>query len=315
MMTVVGEALVDLVGEAGSEVYRARPGGSPANVAVGLARLGMEVTLVTELGTDPPGALLRRHLEGAGVRLTGRLDRPSSGLAVASLDGTGVAHYTFAIAWRLAGVRLDELPEVLHFGSFAATLEPGAATVAELVEQARPRATISYDPNIRPALIGSRAEERPRVERLVAGADVVKVSADDLAWLYPGEPYDRVAARWLESGPALVAVTLGERGAHVRSRGRALDLPAPPVRVADTVGAGDAFMSGLLAALHEAGLLGRDRRAALETADPEPALRTALLAAALTCERPGADPPTRAELVAARDLLSATRAAESRPGC
>ncbi|MCX9192715.1 carbohydrate kinase [Carbonactinospora thermoautotrophica] len=314
MMTVVGESLVDLVGEAGSEVYRARPGGSPANVAVGLARLGVEVTFVTELGADPPGTLLRRHLEGAGVRLTGCLDRPSSGLAVASLDEAGVAHYTFAISWRLAGVRLDELPEVLHVGSFAATLEPGAANVAELVEQARPHATISYDPNIRPALIGSRAQQRPRVERLVARADVVKASVDDLAWLYPGEPYDQVAARWLESGPALVVVTLGERGVHARSRRSVLDLPALPVRVVDTVGAGDAFMSGLLAALRETGLLGRNRRAALAEADPEPALRTALLAAALTCERPGADPPTRAELAAARDRLPVTGTRETRLG-
>ena len=171
----------------------------------------------------------------------------------------------------------------------------------ELVRRARGRLTVSYDPNARPVLMGNAGPARERVERFVAAADVVKVSDEDLAWLAPSSDPADVAQDWLALGPALVVVTRGGDGATgVCAAGR-VDVPAPRIQVVDTVGAGDAFMAGLLDALARAGLLGAERSEALHGISTEAltvAARRAARVAAITCTRPGADPPTRAELVA-----------------
>jgi len=171
--------------------------------------------------------------------------------------------------------------------------------------------TITFDPNVRPLLMGNRDETLPRIEELVAAADVVKASAEDIEWLHPGVDPEAVAKRWLRQGPALVVVTLGEDG--VLAVGRAAGVirrPAVPVGVVDTVGAGDSFMSALLTGLADAQLLGgahRERLGAAGVATVVSVLDQAALAAALTCGRPGADPPTRADL----DRAAARRAAGS----
>ena len=315
MLTVLGEAIVDLVGE-GDRRYRAHPGGSPLNVAVGLGRLGLPVSLAARLSRDSFGAMFREHLAAAGVdpRHLVSASEPST-LAVATLDETGVAAYDFwtegTADWQwttaeLAGV-VDDETVALHTGSIVLELEPGAARVLELLRRVRHggRATVSYDPNVRMARRGSPAEGRAAVERVVGLADLVKVSSEDLEWLYPGEEPVAAGRRWAGAGPELVVVTLGGDGAvALPAGGTELRRPAPPVDVVDTVGAGDAFSSGLLGALAERGALGRAARgSALGAVDLAAVLDRACLVAALTCARAGADPPTRAEIQAAeRDL-------------
>ena len=305
---VVGEALADVVlGPGGRQ--RAHPGGSPANVALGLARLGRAVHLATRIGRDEYGQLLQNHLEGSGVRLTpGSVDDAPTSTATARLDEDGSASYCFDLVWDPPRLRPPAGMGHLHIGSVAATLAPGAARVGALVGASRTECTVSYDPNLRPALLGPPGHERPRVERLVADADVVKASAEDLCWLYPGREPEAVAVDWARSGPALVVLTRGSQGADAYwgADGRQ-SVAARPVQVADTIGAGDAFMAGLLAGLLTAGLLGGERpssaRARLRTATrsraPHPevtaALDLATRAAALTCSRAGADLPTLAE--------------------
>lgn len=302
MIAVVGEALVDLVGAPDGRTYAAHPGGSPANVAVGLARLGTPAALWTHVGDDAFGRLLRGHLDAAGVAVhpVGPAGTPTS-LAVATLDAAGGATYDFRIDW---AVRLpDALPDpvrAVHTGSLALLLAPGRTEVEALLRRERARCTVSFDPNLRPALAPDPAAERARVDALVPLCDVVKVSAEDLAFCRPGEDPAGVAAEWLARGAALVVVTRGADGAYAAARsGAVLDVPAPTVQVVDTVGAGDAFTAGLLDGLARADLLGAARRAALAAAGGDvlaPILAEAVAVAALTCGRPGADPPTRAEL-------------------
>ncbi|UZN04370.1 carbohydrate kinase family protein [Cellulomonas sp. S1-8] len=308
---VIGEALVDAVRrpDGSRDDF---PGGSPANVALGLARLGRRVDLLTWLAPDAHGDLVRRHLEASGVRvLRGDRAPARTPVATAHLDAAGVATYAFDLEWDLPSTwDEDDDALVVHTGSIATVLTPGAPRVAELLESRRATSTTTYDPNLRPALMGDPADVLPVVERLVRAADVVKVSDEDLAWLLPGVAPAEVAEDWSRSGPALVVVTHGGDGAFAStSAGARLSVPAPRVTVADTVGAGDSFMGGLIDGLWSAGLLGADRRAALHEVDAatvERVLARCALIAALTVSRPGADPPSGAELEAAqqRDAVS-----------
>src|SRR3954447_17018786 len=310
MFVVIGEALVDLVGQRGSRTLVAHPGGSPANVALGLGRLGNPVTLVTHLGRDAFGEMISTHLQASGVRVEGGADvgGPTS-LAVATL-AAGIATYDFRIAWDIGD--LEPLPvetRCLHTGSLATALEPGRTAVQNLLEREhqRARVTISYDPNVRPALLGSPEEARPGIEHLVTLSDVVKVSDEDLRWLYPDREDEDVAREWLATGPALVVVTRGGMGVFAVTAGLELRRPATPIDLVDTVGAGDSFTSGLLDGLRRADLIGGPRREALAAIDESSlisVLDAASLIAAITCSRPGADPPTRAEVDAAKAARS-----------
>ena len=305
MFAVVGEALVDLVGARGSRTFVAHAGGSPANVALGLARLGSPVSLTTRLGEDAFGQLVIAHLESSGV-IVDRGARPwgPTSLAVATLVG-GAASYDFRIGWDVG--TLPPLPaeaQCLHTGSLATALAPGNAAVIDLVrrEHERGRVTVSYDPNVRPALHGEPGLARARIERLVAVSDVVKVSDEDLRWLCPDERVEDVASRWLACGPAGVVVTRGGDGAFGVSANVQVQRPAVPVELVDTVGAGDAFTSGLLDGLRRADLIGGSRRDALRDVDETTLARIldeAALVAAITCSRAGADPPTRVDVDAA----------------
>jgi fructokinase len=302
---VVGEALVDLVGQRGGRTLAAHPGGSPANVALGLGRLGVTVTLKTRLGRDSLGEMIRGHLEASGVRVDGGLDEGvSTSLAIATL-AAGIASYDFRIEWDVGD--LSPLPvetRCLHTGSLATALAPGKDSVVDLIqrEHERGRVTISYDPNVRPALLGEPARARPDIERLVTLSDVVKVSDEDLRWLYPDRSDEEVAQDWLALGPALVVVTRGGAGVYAVAADVELRRDAVAIDLVDTVGAGDSFTSGLLDGLHRADLVGaarRDALAGIDRATLESVVEEAALIAAITCSRPGADPPTRAELDAA----------------
>ncbi|MGW6393856.1 carbohydrate kinase family protein [Streptomyces sp. NPDC055103] len=298
---VIGECVADIVrAPAGSGAAdRVHPGGSPANVAYGLARLGRDVTLLTQLAGDPAGRLIADHLKGAGVRIAlgGAPARTPS--AVVGLDERGQATYTFDIAWTLdATAPAEASPSHVHIGSIAAVTAPGADAVLAETERLRDRATVSYDPNVRPGLMGERTEAVARVERCVALSDLVKASDEDLTWLHPGEDPHAVAARWLALGPAVVLVTRGGEGSLALTRHHTVSVGAPPVDVVDTVGAGDSFMSAVLDAL-----AGQDREAlaGLSAEALTELLTRAGTAAAVTVSRAGAQPPDRAELDAAHE--------------
>jgi len=305
VFVVIGEALVDLMGQRGGRTLAAHPGGSPANVALGLGRLGVPVTLRTRLGNDAFGEMVRSHLVASGVRVEGGPpEGVSTSLAIATL-AAGIASYDFRIEWDVGD--LSPLPvesRCLHTGSLATALAPGKASVVNLMEREheRARVTVSYDPNVRPGLLGEPAQARPDIERLVALSDVVKVSDEDLRWLYPERSDEEVARDWLASGPALVVVTRGGAGVFAVAGSLKLRRDAVPIDLVDTVGAGDSFTSGLLHGLQRADLIGaarRDALAAIDVATLESVVDEAALTAAITCSRPGADPPTRAELDAA----------------
>ncbi|KNX36448.1 carbohydrate kinase family protein [Luteipulveratus halotolerans] len=298
---VVGEALVDIVRAADGSV-REHPGGSPLNVAIGLARLGHDVELACSIGDDAHGAAVRAHLAADGVRLSpGSTSAARTSTATATLDESGSATYEFDIEW--APPALPGGFAHLHTGSIGAVLQPGATTVREAVEAARATTTISYDPNARPSLMGDPHDVRSDVEQLVGLSDVVKASDEDVRWLYGDDvSLGQVAGLWARLGPRLVVITRGGEGAlaHVAPTEDVVDLPGRTVEVVDTVGAGDSFMSGLLSGLLDAGLLGgpdaRDRLRTATLAQVRPALERALATSAITVSRAGAQPPTRAEL-------------------
>ena len=297
---VVGESILDVITEAGGQ--RELPGGSPANVAVGLGRLGHDVGLWTHLGTDPAGCLLREHLTASEVDLLAPIEGVTS-RALAEIQPDGSARYDFSVVWPRwpGGTAPTEAAHHLHTGSIAALMAPGAGDVEQLLRDRRDATTVSYDPNIRPSLVGDPDGCRTQVERIVATCDVVKASDEDLAWLYPGTSPRDAARHWLALGPALVGVTLGADGAFAVAGDAQVTVPSVAVTVVDTVGAGDAFMSGLLDALWERHLLGtsaRPRLRAITTDQIREVLSRAALAAALTVARAGAAPPTRQELPA-----------------
>jgi fructokinase len=300
---VVGEALVDAVTTPDGATAE-HVGGSPANVAFGLAALEHPVDLATWIGRDARGERIAAHCAERGVALTeGSSGAAATSLAHATLDASGAATYVFDLEWHLAPVPdLDGYGHV-HTGSIAAVLEPGGTEVRAVLEAARAAgATVSYDPNARPTLMGAPADARRVIEAAIALADVVKLSDEDVEWLCPGESLEEVVRGWGELGPAVVVVTRGGEGALVRvsATGEQASLPAPNVDVVDTVGAGDSFMAGLVSGLLDAGLLGgaeaRTRLHAATLADVAPAVERALLTGALTVQRAGAFAPARSTL-------------------
>ncbi|WP_245993100.1 PfkB family carbohydrate kinase [Xylanimonas allomyrinae] len=270
-----------------------------------LARLGRRATLVTVLADDARGRLVRAWAEASGVAVAA--SAPACGrtsTAAVVLDAQGGATYDFDLTWDLPAVAATGQVAgagVVHAGSIATVLDPGASSVEEAMRAARGHALVSFDPNARPAITPDVAAVRPRVERLVALSDVVKVSAEDLAWYHPDEDPLDVARAWAVAGPVVVVVTLGGDGAVVVRGGDVVRVPGERVAVADTIGAGDTFMGALLDAFAERGAVGpaaREVLAALTTRQLADAARWASRAAAVTVSRPGADPPTRAEVAA-----------------
>lgn len=310
MVTVIGEALIDLVQQArepsGAARYVARPGGSPFNVAVGLARLGQQVTLAARLSSDAFGQQLRTHALSNGVDLWASVSaaEPST-LAVVGTDEHGNAQYSFyrhATAdwqWTAAELaRVDDTVDWVHTGSLASWIEPGATAIGgRLRSISRAGGIVSFDPNVRPALMPERHAAIGRIEALIALADVVKASDEDVAWLYPGADLDAVLSRWADLGPSLLVITQGAAGARALQNGQApFSVPGRQVSVVDTVGAGDAFMAGVINAVRRGGVT--PRRLSQEQAAA--AVAEAIVVATLTCERAGADPPTLAQLHAAQ---------------
>lgn len=294
---VIGESLIDIV-ESDEHV-----GGSPLNVAVGLARLGRDVDFLTYIADDAYGRRITEYLNAAGVQLVSEsrtAERTATARSTIAEDGS--ADYVFDLDWQLSGTPPVAPPLFVHTGSIAAVQDPGCLAVAALIDTYRVSATVTFDPNVRPSLIADRDLARERIEHLVERSDIVKVSEEDLRWIDPDRPPERIAQTWLTLGPAIVAVTMADRGAAAVCAAGVARVPARPVQVVDTVGAGDAFMVGLIDALWASDLLGAQRRAELGALDLDAltaALEAAGTAAALTVGRAGADLPDRAALDAA----------------
>jgi fructokinase len=296
---VVGESLVDIVQTLSGHLHE-YAGGSAANVAVALSRLGRPTRLATSFAKDHHGDMIAAHLTDAGVTLAcdpGAVDHTST--AQATIGTAGAADYTFDIDWRLLPVAEDEDPLVAHTCSLGAVLLPGADDVLALLGRLRDRSTVTYDVNARPAVTGTGPEVVGRVERMVSVSDLVKASDEDLEALYPRRSHAESAAALLALGPAAIVVTRGPEGALWVDRDGQVAIESRPVQVADTIGAGDTFGAGLVDALWERGRLGAEGRtalAALPRAEVTEVLEHAARAAAVTVSRPGADPPYRHEL-------------------
>lgn len=292
---VIGEALVDIV-KRGGAITSEHVGGSPFNVALGLARLGRDVDFLTHIADDTYGRRIADYAKATGVELvSGSMTAKRTPTAQVTLKN-GSPRYTFDLEWQLSGTAEVGPPLVAHTGSIAAVVEPGCRAVAALLDAYHLSATITFDPNVRPVMITDDDAARSRIERLVERADVVKVSDEDLRWIDKRSSLEQIARSWLAMGPAIIAVTMGSEGAFALCRAGTVRVPAQPVEVVDTVGAGDAFMAGLIDALWTQGLLGADKRRtlrAISCASLEEALSTAALASAWTVARAGADLPDR----------------------
>jgi fructokinase len=259
---------------------------------------------VTQIGADDYGTLIRAHLERNGVEviLAGPAGPPTS-RALARLDAQGAATYEFGLRWDVRELRLAEGSTAVHIGSLGVALAPGGQRVLRLAESACRAGDVvtSYDPNVRPSVTPDRRKVAATADRAAACAHVVKMSDEDLAFLFPGTTPTQLATRLLGDGrpTQLLVVTRGRDGAVVATRRERFSLPAVPVATVDTVGAGDAFTAALLAGLADSGMLSPEALA-VRLAREQDLLREivgqALAAAALTCTRPGADPPTAREL-------------------
>ncbi len=294
---VCGEVLIDLIPD-GTE-RKAVIGGGPANTAKALAKLGISNQFIDGISTDKYGQMALKQLHKYGVLLdfVKFSDKPTC-LAIVSLNSQGGASYEFVIegtatfdfshSW-LPDASIRK-PSLLHIGTLVTVIEPAASILFEWASKVAKVAPLVFDPNIRPAVMDNRIEYVKQVERWVGISSAVKVSDDDIYWLYPNEEIDDVTKRWLAMGPELVVVTFGDKGLTGYRKNEKISVDAKKVVVADTVGAGDTVGAILVEAIIEDGLdkLVKDRLASM--------LDRAAKAAAITVSRTGALPPGRDEI-------------------
>ena len=301
MIVVAGEALIDRIVRADGSVQD-RPGGGPFNTARTIARLGVPVSFLGGLSTDPAGLLLRDALVADGVDLTHAITTiaPTT-LAIAQLDAEGTATYAFKLS-KTSAAQLQEdpvraalatRPAAFHLGTLGLVMEPIATSLADAVAVVGSETFVMIDLNCRPSAIDDRDGYIARLIRVVSHADVVKASRDDLDYLWPGMPISVAAHRLLTAGPLAVVVTDGQRPVVWFTPEWQIDVLPPRISVVDTIGAGDAFGGGFLARWIDRG---RDRTDLLDEASVRDALAVAIEVAAMTCRRPGAEPPRRDEV-------------------
>lgn len=307
MYLICGEALFDLFGTDTSDIsigFDARIGGSPFNVAMGLARLGEEAAFFGGISRDAFGKKLMRKLEDEGVFVQhiARSDHLTT-LSVVQKDASGVPAYTFYganAADRMVTEAdlptLERAPLFLHVGSYSALVDPVASALKALIKRERARTLISFDPNIRPTVVPDMDQWRANTESLATLSDVIKVSDEDLALIAPNAPVEAIARAWLAKGARLVIVTRGDNGASAFNANAEITAPGVKINVEDTVGAGDTFQAALLAGLKTLGATDRTALDRLDGHQLTSLLEFCVQAAAVTCARRGADLPRKAEL-------------------
>jgi fructokinase len=308
VIVIGGEALVDLVDDDGSR--RPVAGGGPFNTAIAFGRLGVPVGFLGSISRDSYGRILAQELRNAGVgtSLVRWSDAPTpSALVHRQRDGKN--EYNFELAGTafadLTPRQLPVLPDeawAIHVGTLALAIDPPAAAYESLVDREAGRRKIILDPNVRPAEFGDVDTYRHRFEHLARLSDVVKLSEDDAAWIYPGRSGEEVLGLLLRLGPRVVALTRGAHGAVAASGDAFVEVAGIPVAVVDTVGAGDSFGAALIAALIDAGAFGPETTQRPDEAVLARAVSYAVVASAITCTRTGATPPTRAEIAAELQL-------------
>jgi fructokinase len=307
LITCMGEILIDFLpttADGQTTGFRMHPGGSPLNVAVGVARLGQPIAFSGRVARDFFGRYLRSYAESQRIDTRFLLDTDATttlafvamedGEPAFSFYGEGAAD-TLMTPADLPQAMFEET-RALHVGSISLLRGSTPSAVLAAVEQARGRALISFDPNIRPPLVQDANQYRALIDHLATKVDIFKISAADLGWLHPDLSVEQAAARIHGLGPALVVVTRGGKGGLALRGSDTLSIPAFSVQVVDTVGAGDTFNAGMLVGLAERDALDRDALLALSTQAIADTLRFASAAAALNCSRAGCDPPTRAEV-------------------
>jgi len=294
---VAGEVLIDLIPDGADR--RPVVGGGPANTAKAVAKLGIVTQFIDGISTDDFGQMAKKELITEGVKLdyVKYLDKPTC-LAIVSLNESGSDTYEFAIK-NTATFDFNsewlpdpqtERPVLLHIGTLAIVIEPGASALFDWAQVIAKVALVVFDPNIRPTVIGDREQYVAQVERWVAISSAVKVSDDDLNWLYPSIEIDQVVNIWLTKGPSLVVVTYGDKGLTGYRKDESVSVEAVKVKVADTVGAGDTVGAILVERIIKDGL------DSLTGQRLESMLKRAAKAAAITVSRVGANPPTFQEL-------------------
>ena len=296
---VCGEVLVDLIPAAGGSERVGVIGGGPENTAIALARLGHRVEFIDGISTDEWGLAAKAELDadGVGIRFCMFSDKPTC-QAIVSLDESGSASYEFVIEGTATfDFSNDWLPDpykhkpiALHIGTLVTVVEPAASVLFDWALQVSELAPIIFDPNIRPAVIDDREKYRGQVEKWVGISSVVKVSDDDLNWLYPGEDLVGIANRWISDGVSVVVITKGADGLVGVTAEGVVTVPGVKVEVIDTIGAGDTVGAVITEAVKTVGLHELHGAALLVT------LEKAARAAAMTCTRKGAQPPTAKEL-------------------
>ena len=298
---VCGEALIDLIPvRPGSDQRQAIPGGGPANTAHALARLDIPTEFIGGLSDDQYGQRMRSEFIAGRVGLTFTPEHQlPTCLAIVSIDVDGGATYEFKIDGTATFAFTTEnlpdpkviQPDAIYIGTLATIIEPGASILKDWIIQAKDYAPIIYDPNIRSSVISDRSRYQEVVKEWVALSNVVKASEDDLAWLYPETDPLEIARSWVSIGVQLVVITKGENGIVGVTENQEVSIPGVKVEVIDSVGAGDTVGAVLVEALVEFGLEKLTRDLLSHT------LHRAALAAAITCSRAGANPPTKAELL------------------
>jgi fructokinase len=308
MILCCGEALIDFVPRPGLGAYQPCPGGSVYNVAVGLGRLEVPVSFYCKVSTDFFGEMLVEYLEDNNVATDycPRTSRPTT-LAFVSLPNTDKSEPQFAFYANGSAdrsLRVDELlhrlPEKikgLHFGSISLAMEPGATALETLMMRESSDRVISLDPNVRPNLIPKRSAYRQRFEQWVSSVDILKLSHTDMCWIYPDTEFQECLECWFNLGARVVFLTKGRNGAEgYSSSGFSASVKTPLVEVADTIGAGDAFLAAILAFLYEGKLMEKTTLGQLSTKQLSDCLAYANRAAAINCSRVGASPAYRHEL-------------------
>jgi len=305
----IGESLVDVVDapdDDGSPILVEHPGGSPMNIAYGAARLGLPSTLLTAIGPDARGRAIADHLEAAGVVIAPESFRDEeTSSATAHLQPDGSARYEFDLRWSLPDDLVLPAADIVHVGSIAAFLEPGGTSVLAIVRELAASddpPVITFDPNMRPSIVTDHAAALERFEEIAQSATVLKLSDEDAEWLYPNASVDESIERILGLGPVLVAVTRGGDGAVLATSAERVQVPGVSVEVADTIGAGDSFMSALIYQLAQ--LLDTDAATRADLVDGSvlaaPVIEAigafAVACAGITVSRAGANPPAFDEL-------------------
>jgi fructokinase len=294
---VVGEVLIDLIPN--EDQYFAVVGGGPANTAKALAKLGVKTYFIDGVSNDEYGQMAKAELLSANVLLDyAQYSNKPTCTAKVSLSKTGSASYEFVIedtaTFDFSDLWLPDpqkiKPSLLHIGTLATIIEPGALVLFEWAQSVAHVAPIVFDPNIRPAVLSDRDEYVKKVEKWVAISSAVKVSDEDLNWLYPGKAINEIASKWLEVGVQSVVVTLGDKGITAYRKSEEISVDAVKVVVADTVGAGDTVGAVLVEAIVDNGL-DRLTGEVLKTM-----LKRAVKAAAITVSRTGANPPSKEEI-------------------